>query len=117
MVSCNECIYTKTVKGNECIHSRVTPQFMDKYNWDPHKLANNCKFFKKDYTESIDMTVECFYCGKEMDTNEEWFYIELVGDKIPVCSLRCKEKGQEKLDKELEEIDESNLENLDDLFE
>lgn len=117
MISCKECIHTKTRNGTECIHNNITPQFMDKYNWDPHKLALNCRYFKKDYAESVDIVTECFNCGKEMTTNEEWFYVKIHEIKKPVCSLECKKEAQKRINKKLEEVDESNINTFDDFFD
>jgi len=116
MVTCRQCKHTKTRDSKECTNNNIDPKFMDTHKWDHNKLPKVCPYFEKDYSEGIDMIAECFNCGKEMTTNEEWFYIDGPLEKKPVCCPECVEKGQKKIDNQVEDIEEG-IDNIDDFFE
>lgn len=115
MISCKQCKHTKNTDNSECIHPKITPEFMDSYNWNPKKLAPNCKYFTKDKERDAELVAECINCGKKMTTNEEWFYVKIADMHKPVCSLECKEEVEQKVDIDL--VDIKNVQSFDDLFE
>jgi len=115
MISCRQCKYTKNENSSECIHSKITPEFMDMHNWNPKSLAKNCKYFEKDSKETANLKAKCMNCGKIMDSNTEWFYVKVGDMHKPVCSMECKEEVESKLD--ITKIDIKNIQNIDDLFD
>ena len=115
MISCKQCKHTKNKESSECIHPKITPEFMDTYNWNPKLLAKKCRYFDKDKERESMLTASCMNCGKEMTTNEEWFYVEIADMQKPVCSLECKEEVEQKID--MNKIDIKNIQSIDDLFE
>ena len=104
MITCKQCQHTKNINSKECIHREVTPQFMEKFNWNPERLALECKFFKKDIKEG-KKEIDCICCGETMTNNQEWFYADTSLEKVPVCSINCKDK----IEKEIKEIEERVL--------
>lgn len=102
---CKNCAHVKTVEGevtknfnyikerHECTNGKVKVEYMEKYDWNPDKLAQHCRHF---LSKKIK---ECAKCKEKMDEKiTEWdLWGETPFGLIPVCSKECKKEVEKQI--------------------
>ena len=101
--SCNNCQYSRIIPDSkvvDCLHLEVDFNVLDQYKRVPTIVPEHCGYYEPKIIKS------CKNCEEIINHPAySWrYWVEDVFEQLPVCSRRCQENLQDKLDQRTDNL-------------